>query len=103
MRESAVEKYLRQRVEELGGTCEKFVSPGKRGVPDRIVTMPGGVIEFVETKAPTGRVRAEQSRDHAQRRALGVLVAVVSTKEEVDKYIAELCADLACREPERLH
>lgn len=52
MRESMVERHLRERIEKAGGKCWKWVSPGRRGVPDRIVIMPNGVIAFVETKAP---------------------------------------------------
>ena len=34
-REKQIEKYLRLRIEERGGVCLKFVSPGQDGVPDR--------------------------------------------------------------------
>lgn len=104
MREKVVEKYLREEIEKLGGTCEKFVSPGKRGVPDRIITMPGGVIEFVELKAPKKpTLRAAQARDHARRRAMGCTVTVIRTKTQVDEYVAELYADLSVKEPVTLH
>ena len=36
-RESTVEKRFRLAVEADGGLCLKFVSPGRRGVPDRLV------------------------------------------------------------------
>lgn len=42
MRERDVERYLRERVKQLGGRAYKFVSPGNNGVPDRIVMLPGG-------------------------------------------------------------
>ena len=52
MRERDVERYLRERVKQLGGRAYKFVSPGNNGVPDRIVMLPGGKLFFVELKAP---------------------------------------------------
>jgi len=40
MRESKIETHLREQIEAIGGLCYKFVSPGRRNVPDRIVLMP---------------------------------------------------------------
>ena len=48
MLEKTIEAALVRRVAKLGGLCEKFVSPGRRSVPDRLVTLPGGRIVFVE-------------------------------------------------------
>lgn len=94
MRESKVEKLLREGVEAAGGMCEKFVSPGKRGVPDRIVTWPHSdnslarpCVDFVETKAPDGRVKPHQARDHKRRRALGQRTFVLSTAVDVNWYL----------------
>jgi hypothetical protein len=77
MRESVIEKALGIRVKELGGLCEKFVSPGRVGVPDRIITLPGGIIIFVELKAPGKSLRVPQLRDHARRAALGCVVMTI--------------------------
>ena len=89
MKEVVIEQFLRDEVEAAGGMCEKFVSPGKRGVPDRIITWPCGVIHFVETKAPGKGAKLHQKRDHEQRRKLGVAVFVLNTREKVAKYIAD--------------
>lgn len=86
IRERDIESALVVRVKALGGLCEKFTSPGKRSVPDRIVTMPGGRIVFVELKAPGKRPTALQVRDHARRRALGCEVIVIDTLEAVDAF-----------------
>ncbi len=50
--EKEVEEKLRKMVESHGGKCLKWVCPGWRGVPDRIVIMPSGRIYFVELKRP---------------------------------------------------
>lgn len=52
--EKEIEAKLRKAVERQGGRCLKWVCPGWRGVPDRIVLLPGGRIHFVETKRPKG-------------------------------------------------
>lgn len=84
MLERDIEKALVKRIELLGGTCEKFTSPAKRSVPDRLVTLPGNRIEFVECKRP-GQVPTEkQHRDHARRRALGCTVWVIDSLEGID-------------------
>lgn len=51
MIENDIEKYLVKRVKENDGLCLKFVSPGNRGVPDRIC-IGNDIICFVELKAP---------------------------------------------------
>ena len=66
MRERDIERYLVERVKALGGMCIKFTSPNRRGVPDRIVMLPGGVLHWVELKRPGGVVEAHQAREHAQ-------------------------------------
>jgi len=81
--EKDVEAALVRRVKALGGLCEKFTSPGRRSVPDRIVTMPGGQIIFVELKRPGGKPTEAQLKDHAKRRELGCDVRVIDSLEDV--------------------
>ena len=52
MRESAIEAYLVRRCKAEGILCFKFVSPSHRGVPDRLLIFPHGLVTFVELKAP---------------------------------------------------
>ena len=52
MKESTIESYLVRRCKELGVLCYKFVSPSHRGVPDRLLIFPKGLVTFVELKAP---------------------------------------------------
>lgn len=86
MLERDIEKALVKRVTALGGIAEKFVSPGRRSVPDRLVTLPGNRIIFVELKRPGGLATDLQARDHAKRRALGCDVRVISTLEAVNAF-----------------
>jgi len=87
MRESAVEKYLVLRVSENGGRAEKFTSPNRAHVPDRLVLWPGGRAEFVELKALGKIPTVMQARDHARRRAMGFSVFVLDSIGAVDVYI----------------
>jgi len=86
MFEKQVETALVRRVKELGGLCEKFVSPGRRSVPDRIVTLPGGRIVFVELKAPGKKPTELQERDHERRRQLGCEVWVIDSIEGANAF-----------------
>ena len=81
MLEKQIEQALVRRVKELGGTCEKFVSPGRRSVPDRLVTLPGGKIIFVECKPPGKKPTLAQQYDHERRRLLGCDVRVIDNIE----------------------
>lgn len=60
MRESEVEKTLREEVKKAGGKAYKWVSPGNSGVPDRIVVLPNEAPIFVELKADGGKLSKVQ-------------------------------------------
>lgn len=81
MLERDIERALCKRVKELGGMCEKFTSPGKRSVPDRLVTLPGPCYVFVELKAPGKKPTELQRKDHWRRRCLGCDVRVIDSME----------------------
>ena len=90
IKEAVIEEYFVRQVESHGGMCEKFVSPGKKGVPDRIVTWPAAQwasVHFVELKTIGGELFPWQERDHERRRRLGCFVHVIWTKSQVDAYV----------------
>ena len=86
MLEKHVEAALVKRVKELGGMAEKFTSPAKRSVPDRLVTLPGGVIVFVELKAPGKKPTVKQLEDHKRRKNLGCQVLVIDNIEDAKAF-----------------
>lgn len=86
MLERDIEKRFVAHVKKLGGTAEKFTSPQKRSVPDRLVTLPGGEIIFVELKAPGKKPTESQQRDHDKRRALGCDVRVIDSVEGIHAF-----------------
>ena len=87
MLEKDIEGYLVQEVIKLEGKCYKFVSPGNAGVPDRIVLLPGGLIGFVECKAPGKKARKLQVNTIEKLRALGFIVECVDSKEKVKDFL----------------
>ena len=72
--ESPVCKYARDTHQMK---TEKFTSPGRRAVPDRLFSMRGGRVFFCEFKAPGKVATPAQEKDHAERRAMGFAVYVV--------------------------
>lgn len=89
MEESKIEKYLKTKVEKLGGECLKFNS-GVVGVPDRLVIMPGGRITFIELKAPGKPLRRLQRHWSDRLNNLGVECIKIDSKEGVNKFIQSL-------------
>ena len=91
-REKQIEKYLRLRVEERGGVCMKFISPGQDGVPDRIVVMPSGLVYFVELKAESGKLSRIQKYQLKRLMDLNQICSVVYGKEGVMEFLKDLDA-----------
>lgn len=90
MRERDVEQYLVKQTKAAGGRAYKFVSPGNNGVPDRIVTLPGGRIAFAELKAPGKKPTALQINQQRFIASLGLPVTVIDNKEDVDELIRQM-------------
>ena len=89
VRENKVEKYLDAEVKKLGGLTRKWVSPGRDGVPDRIVILHGLVV-FVEVKTVDGRLSVAQAREHAKLVAAGAEALPVFGNDDVDIFIGNL-------------
>lgn len=90
--EKALEKYLHAQARARGGCSYKWVSPGRRGVNDRIVLLPGEGIGFVETKSRGDTAAPHQVRVHERLAALGFLVAVADNRQAVDEVIMNILA-----------
>ena len=90
MREVDIEKYLTREVKKQQGLCLKWVAPGTRGVPDRIVIMPKGRTYFVELKQENGRLSPLQKYFHKQLEIRGHNVYVLWSKKQVDDFVKEV-------------
>lgn len=90
MRENSIEKYLVRKVEENGGRAPKWVSPGNRGVQDRLAIFPGGKIAFVETKSPGKPLEPLQKKWARMLLDMGHRVYKIDSVEDVDRFIQEV-------------
>lgn len=90
MLEENVENRLTKEVKKRGGKAPKFVSPGLRGMPDRIVLLPGARTIFVELKKP-GETRDPLQIKRAQElEALGYEVYCLDSYEAIDRFVTEV-------------
>ncbi|OIJ17086.1 nuclease [Anaerobacillus alkalilacustris] len=90
MRESKIEQHLVREVKRIGGQAPKWVSPGNRGVPDRIVILPNGHTVYVEMKAPGKPLSPLQRKWFKTLKQLGHKVYKIDCKEDIDSFIAEV-------------
>lgn len=90
MRESALERQLVREVKRIGGLAPKWVSPGNRGVPDRLVILPNGLTVYVEMKAPGKQL--EPLQEHWKRKLLklGQRHYKIDSLEDVTSFIREV-------------
>lgn len=89
MLEKDIENRLVQAVEKAGGQALKFEVPGKAGMPDRIILVPGGRVIFVEVKAPGGKPRMLQRKRLDDLTALGFEATYIDSIREAEE-IAEV-------------
>ena len=89
--EKQIEQALNMSVKKRGGWALKFISPSMSGVPDRLLLFPGGVMAFVEVKAPGKKPRPHQIKRKSQLEALGFLVYCVDSKEQIGGMLDEIC------------
>lgn len=82
--EKTLEARIRRETEVRGGIALKYTSQYHRGMPDRILLLPGGSILFVEVKTTGCKPTKLQLRAHEQLRALGFTVGVVDSTIGVD-------------------
>lgn len=89
VRENKVERYLDDEIKKLGGITRKWVSPGRDGVPDRIVIYKCHVI-FVEIKTSDGCLSLAQEREHDRLAEAGACVNTVYGESGVEAFITDL-------------
>ena len=92
-RENKVEKYLDSEVKKLGGITRKWVSPGRDGVPDRIVRLfrwPKGKVCMTEVKTIDGELEPSQVREIPRLREAGCWVEILYGHKDVDEFIKRI-------------
>lgn len=90
MRESEIEKRLKNAVKMRDGLALKFVSPNFNGVPDRLLLLPEGKAAFAELKATGRKMRSLQIKRKRQLEALGFLVYCIDGTEQIGGVLDEI-------------
>lgn len=88
--EKDIAKYLSSKLRKLGIEHRRSAWIGRSHAPDFFIMVNGG--EWVETKRPGEKPRAGQLAEHAKMESAGCRVFIITTFEEVEKYIADLQA-----------
>lgn len=88
MRESSVEALLHREVRKAGGNTFKL-APTIKGIPDRLVLLPGGQVHLVELKAEGGRLSPAQRLWHDRAAALGTTVHVITGSSQARRWVED--------------
>ena len=88
MLESSVERRLMRAARLLGGRAFKILPWVQRGLPDRLVVVPGQVW-FIETKAPKKKLASHQRRMRDFFLELGLNWATLDTPDKVEAWMWE--------------
>lgn len=89
--EGRIENHLKQIAEDTGFLYFKFTSPGRAGVPDRILIGNGHIL-FIELKAPGEEPRKLQEITIRNMRNQGADVRVIDSKQDCNRLIDRMKA-----------
>ena len=84
MLERQLENKLKATVTRLGGVVYKLDAKANKGVPDRVVALPGRTPFFIELKTETGRVSPLQAHEHERLRKIGQRIVVAYGWQEIE-------------------
>lgn len=87
--EASLEAYFNRQVRLMGGIADK-IAPTRKGLPDRLVLLPGGRVYLVELKAYDGRVSAAQALYHQRAAELGTRVQLLVGRGGVDAWLRKV-------------
>ena len=90
--EREIEKYLGRELKAIGCLWYKWISPGARGVPDRILILPDGKVWFVELKTERGQLMPVQVVQLERLRTWGQKVFVLKGMNEAQDFVRQLAA-----------
>lgn len=87
--EASLEAFFRMSIRKAGGSTHKQ-APIDKGMPDRLVIMPGGRVYLVELKTEDGRLSPAQRLWHAKAAARGTKVVVLAGRADVTTWVKSL-------------
>jgi hypothetical protein len=88
MLERDLEAYFRREIKARQGWAIKLT--GIKGLPDRMVLLPGGRLYFVELKTERGRLAPIQKAVHYKLLGLGFMVHVLYGRQSVDEFLGDI-------------
>lgn len=86
-RENAVERYLVQRLDNIGITCLKFLPDNCVGMPDRLALLPDQRVVWIELKTQGGQLSEVQKYRHKLLTRTGHRVEVLWDTADVDRFV----------------
>lgn len=91
--ESKLEQKLKKQVELRSGKCVKLNPMADRGIPDRLVLLPGGRVFFVELKTDTGKPSRHQTRWQERLFTLGFKSLIIYGEEGLNDFLGSYVSD----------
>jgi hypothetical protein len=88
--EATLERRCVKAAKAAGGELIKMLPWAVRGLPDRLLIMPGGLHTWIEFKAPDGRLTPLQRYWYVRLENLGCEYAVVTTWEEFERLLKDV-------------
>ena len=85
--EKTLEAKLRKEIEKRGGMALKLLSQLHRGLPDRLILMPGGWALFAEIKTTGKKPTKLQCHCQQQLIQLGFSVGVIDSTERLNEML----------------
>jgi hypothetical protein len=95
--ERDIEKRIRAYAVSRGCQFEKFVSPAKRGVADRVIIAPGGAVGWLEIKRPGAKPTELQMARLNEKLELGCNASWCDNVTDGCKFVDSLVAEGARR------
>lgn len=81
--EKVLERKLVKWIKAAGGKCIKLSSQFNRGLPDRMILLPGGHMFYCELKSTGSKPTQFQAIVHKELKTLGFRVYVVDNSEDL--------------------
>lgn len=81
--EKVLERKLQAHVKKLNGWTLKLLSDFVRGLPDRLILLPGGRVLFAEVKTTGKKPTKIQNFVHARLRELGFKVLLIDSSTKI--------------------
>ena len=92
--EKIIEKKLNSSIRSECGLCIKLTPP-PRGIPDRLVLLPGGYVAMVELKRPEGGIISPAQEEMLKTiKGLGVPTFVISCEYDIEDLLQQYRAYL---------